>query len=290
MLNSQLMECGIATSDDLLLNLPSCDEASNNAFLAKQIASKLIEIVNDDRAVENPLFLEFKPGFIDRLALNIVKNPHKSIAIGVSGESASGKTTLARKILDICVNEKNKSLYTIIPSDNYYKDKSQELKDAGSYEALFERGFSLDEPAAVDLELLRKDLLRIKSGKKISTPEYDFITIASIPHKIEKKPAKVILLEGLFVLENMLKEHLDVSIYVHTPADVIKDRWYKRSVSRGKTGRAADMLFEIVNKGAKLYVRPYAKDADIVISGVVSEYYIESVANKIKNAIREVLA
>ena len=50
-----------------------------------------------------------------------------------------------------------------------------------------------------------------------------------------------------------------------------------------------DMLFDIVNDGAKKYIRPYAKDADIVISGTTTEEYIKEVVAKIKNAIRSCL-
>jgi len=136
------------------------------------------------------------------------------------------------------------------------------------------------------LDLLKQDLIKIKNGEVIFTPEYNFFTIESIPHKIRKMPAKIILTEGLFVLEEKLREILDVSIYVHTPADIIKERWYKRAITRGKEGKAADMLFDIVNDGAQKYIRPYAKEADIVISGITSEDYIKEVAAKIKDAIR----
>ena len=136
---------------------------------------------------------------------------------------------------------------------------------------------------------MKEDLGRIKNGEVIFTPEYNFFTIESIPHKIRVAPAKIILTEGLFVLEEKLRELLDISIYVHTPADIIKERWYKRAITRGKEGKAADMLFEIVNEGAKKYIRPYAKDADIVISGLTSEEYIKQIAAKIKNAIKSCL-
>ena len=228
--------------------------------------------------------------FIRKLALKLVNNPDTRILIGVSGESASGKSTLTAKVLDICISEKHKSLSTLINSDNYYKDASAKLKAAGSYEALFASGFNLDEPQAVDLDLLREDLAKIKSGEVIFTPEYNFFTIESIPHKIRKTPAKVILTEGLFVLENKIKELLDISVYVHTPENIIKDRWYKRAITRGKEGKAADMLFETVNEGAKKYIRPYAKDADIVISGITTEEHIKEIIAKIKYTINNCLA
>ncbi len=276
-----------AVNDTLAYEIPVFSEESNNLYLAHQIEKGLKTIIEEDMRSGQPLFINIKPGFIKKIALKIVSEPAARILIGVSGESASGKSTLATKILDICLTDKHKNLSTLITSDNYYKDASEKLKVAGSYEALFEQGFNLDEPQAVDLDLLKNDLRKIKNGEVIFTPEYNFFTIESIPHKIRKTPAKIILTEGLFVLEDKLKELLDISIYVHTPSDVIKERWYKRAITRGKEGKVADMLFAIVNEGAKKYIRPYAKDADIVISGITSEGYIKKIAAKIKDAIRE---
>lgn len=287
MVNIQLEN---ATEKGLAFEAPVfCDE-SNNIYLAQQIEKVLKEILEEDMRSDQPLFINVKQGFIKKLALNIVSNPKARILIGVSGESASGKSTLATKVLDICLSDKHKNLSTLITSDNYYKDASKKLKAAGSYEALFDQGFNLDEPQAVDLDLLKVDLQKIKNGEVIFTPEYNFFTIESIPNKIRKEPAKIILTEGLFVLEEKLRELLDISIYVHTPADIIKERWYNRAITRGKEGKAADMLFAIVNEGAKKYIRPYAKDADIVISGITSEDYIKQIVAKIKNAIRNCLA
>ena len=274
---------------DFSYHAPVLNDETNDAYLAKQIAQKLREIIDEDMKTACPIFINVKNDFLNRIAYKLVSNPEERILIGVSGESASGKSTLTSKVLDICLSEKHKSLATLITSDNYYKDASEELKAAGSYEALFAGGFNLDEPQAVDLDLLKEDLKNIKAGQTIYTPEYNFFTIESIPHKIKKIPAKIILTEGLFVLEEKLRELMDVSIYVHTPADIIKERWYKRAVTRGKEGKAADMLFEIVNDGAAKYIRPYAKEADIVISGITSEDYIREVAAKIKDAIRSCL-
>ena len=277
------------TDSGLSYSAPVLNDENNNAYLAKLIENKLLEIIDEDMQTSQPIFITVKKGFIHKIAYKLVSNPKERILIGVSGESASGKSTLTSKVLDICLSEKHKNHATLITSDNYYKDASDKLKEAGSYEALFDSGFNLDEPQAVDLDLLKGDLQKIKSGEVIFTPEYNFFTIESIPHKIRKAPAKIILTEGLFVLEEKLRELLDISIYVHTPADIIKERWYKRAITRGKEGKAADMLFDIVNAGAVKYIRPYAKEADIVISGITSEDYIRDVAAKIKEAVRSCL-
>ncbi|MCQ2957354.1 MAG: hypothetical protein MJ180_00465 [Candidatus Gastranaerophilales bacterium] len=287
MVNIQLEE-NIKT-EELSYNAPVFNEETNNIYLAHHIEKNLKTIIDEDMQSEQPLFINIKHGFIRSLAYKLVSCPKERIVIGVSGESASGKSTLTSKILDMSISEKHRSLSTLINSDNYYKDASEELKAAGSYEALFDSGFNLDEPQAVDLPLLRNDLEKIKAGEVIFTPEYNFFTIESIPNKIKKVPAKIILTEGLFVLENTIKEILDVSVYVHTPSDVIKERWYKRAVERGKVGKAADMLFDTVNEGATQSLRPYAKDADVVLSALRTEKYIKEVIMKIKNTIKNCL-
>ena len=269
-------------------SIPKFSEEDNDNYLAKQISASLWEIIDNDMHSKNPLFLKIRDGFVEELALKIVKYPHKNLLLGVSGESASGKSTLAKKILEICIKDRN-DLYTIITSDNYYKDYSKELKEYGSFEKLLDMGINFDEPKAVDIDLLYRDLGKIKSGQTIYTPEYNFLTIESIPHKIEMKPAKITLVEGLFVLEKEIRELLDISIFISTPHDIIKERWYKRSASRGKTGKAADMLFEIVNRGAELYIRPYEKVADVVLSGMTETSYISQMAGQIRNVINSII-
>ncbi len=287
MVNVQLED---TIDSSLIFKAPVFSDDSNNVYIAQQIERALKLILDEDMQSGNPLFIDVKRDFIRKLALKIVSNPDERLLIGVSGESASGKSTLTAKVLDISLSERHKHLSTLINSDNYYKDASEQLKAAGSYEALFASGFNLDEPQAVDLDLLREDLIKIKSGETIFMPEYNFFTIESIPKKLQCNPAKIILTEGLFVLEKKIRDLLDISIYVHTPFDVIKERWYARAITRGKEGKAADMLFDIVNEGAKKYIRPYAKDADIVISGVTDEDYIREIVAKIKDAIHSCVA
>lgn len=269
-------------------SIPKFSDEDNDRYLSKNISDALWNIIDQDMHSSNRLFLKIREGFIEELALKIVKYPNKNLLLGVSGESASGKSTLAKKILEICIKDR-KDLYTIITSDNYYKDYSKELKEFGSFEKLLEMGINFDEPKAVDIDLLYRDLGRIKSGQTIYTPEYNFLTIESIPHKIEMKPAKITLVEGLFVLEKQIRELLDISIFISTPQDIIKERWYKRSASRGKTGKAADMLFEIVNRGAELYIRPYEKVADVVLSGITDASYIAQIAEQIRNTLRSII-
>ena len=83
---------------------------------------------------------------------------------------------------------------------------------------------------------------------------------------------------------------MDIKVYVFTPLEVLKERWYKRAASRGKTGAAADLQFADVNKTAQTYIRPTYQIADAVINGMVSQEYIQEITDKIFKAIADLVA
>lgn len=81
----------------------------------------------------------------------------------------------------------------------------------------------------------------------------------------------------------------DIKVYVFTPFSVIRERWYARAATRGKTGNAADLQFENVNSAAQIYIRPTMQHADIVVNGLTTAEYIEEMTEKILSAINNIL-
>ena len=69
----------------------------------------------------------------------------------------------------------------------------------------------------------------------------------------------------------------------------IKERWFARAVSRGKTGSAAEHQFNDVNSTAQIYIRPTMKNADIIINGLASAEYIEEITTRIINAVNDIV-
>ena len=222
---------------------------------------------------------------IFNLARRALNEPGTRFLIGIAGESASGKTTFVQNAIRSCIAEERTDVYTIVCCDDYYHDWSKELREAGSYEAFFAKGYSFDTPAAVNLQLMKEHLISLKNGSAVRSPDYNFATCESKPHGVLKKPAKIIVNEGLYVLNEGVRDIMDVKVYVFTPFDIIKDRWYIRAESRGKTGKAADMQFENVNLTAQTYIRPAMQTADIVMNGVVSSEYIQEITEKIFRTI-----
>ena len=256
--------------------------------LISNIVECLKEIIDEDKKEKQPLFLHVKDGFIMNIARKVVQEKKKTFLIGITGESASGKTVFVDNTIQACIKEKREGIYTVMRCDDYYKDTSKELQEAGSYEALFKSGFSFDTPDVIDLQLLREHLLCLKSGTAVVSPRYDFKTCVSDINGDIKKPAKVILTEGLYVLNEEVRDVMDVKVYVFTPLNVIKERWYKRAESRGKTGAAADLQFADVNKTAQQYIRPNYEIADCIINGMVTQEYIQEITDKILNRLSEI--
>lgn len=259
-----------------------------NFPLVMKILENIKEVLKEDKAQKQPLFLMIRDACLLNIIRTAMSNPQKSFLIGISGESASGKTTLVQNAVKACIGDMS-NLYTIVCCDDYYKDASQELKNAGNYEELFKTGFSFDTPKAFNLDIMKEHLITLKGGSSVRSPSYDFVTCESDPNGEIKKPSKLILNEGLYVLNDEIKDIMDVKVYVFTPFDMIKERWFKRAISRGKTGEAAKMQFEDVNITAQTYIRPAMQTADIVINGLTTTEYIEEITEKLLTAINSVI-
>lgn len=252
------------------------------------IVDALKKILEEDKLQPQPLFLKTSENLILNIARKVVLDKKKTFLIGITGESASGKTVFVDNTIKACVKDKREGIYTVIRCDDYYKDTSRELQEAGSYEELFKTGFSFDTPDVIDLDLMKHHLVELKNGNTVRSPKYDFVTCVSDPNGDLKTPAKVILTEGLYVLNEGVRDVMDVKVYVYTPLEVIKERWYKRAALRGKTGAAADMQFADVNKTAQQYIRPAYQISDAVINGMVSQEYIQQITDKIFKTLMEI--
>ena len=257
-----------------------------------QMVSEILEnirgVIARDRKQKQPLILRINEGFIFNIARKAIVEKDSTFLMAIAGESASGKTTLVKNAAKACVKSDTNNIYTVICCDDYYKDASKELTDAGSYEKLFETGFSFDTPDAIDLALMKEHLIKLKNGEEIYSPLYNFVTCESKLNTVLKKPAKLLLNEGLYVLHESLRDIIDVKIYVYTPFEIIKDRWFARATSRGKTGLAAQMQFHDVNQTAFRHIRPTMDIADVVINGMTSQEYIEDFIQELICAIIDV--
>ena len=89
---------------------------------------------------------------------------NKPVIIGIAGGSASGKTTIAQKIIDTF---KDTNSIGIIKEDDYYKDQSDL-----SFEDRKKTNYH--HPLAFDHELMRFQIQELIAGRIVEKPTYDY--------------------------------------------------------------------------------------------------------------------
>lgn len=175
--------------------------------------------------------------------------------IGISGGSGSGKTTIIKRIAD------RVSEFVFIPQDNYYKS-ALHISNANITD------FNFDHPDAFDTELLVEHLKKLKAGKPIQMPTYDFVRHRRSKETIRAEPQQVVLVEGIMIfLESKIREMMDLKIYVDTPDDIRFIRRLERDVNeRGRTMQSViKQYLKVVRPGHYMFIEPTKKYADIII-------------------------
>ena len=87
--------------------------------------------------------------------------------IGICGGSASGKTTVAEKIIESL----DVPWVTLLSMDSFYKVLNEKQHDQAA-----KNEYNFDHPDAFDFELLAETLQKLKEGKKVEVPIYNFVT------------------------------------------------------------------------------------------------------------------
>lgn len=203
----------------------------------------------------------------------------KPVIIGIAGGTASGKSSVAQKLVDAFDDVNTVSIIRI---DDYYLDQS----DMPFSERL---KTNYDHPDAFDNELLIRQIDELSSGKAIEKPTYDYTnhTRSSITEMVY--PCDVLILEGLFVLENEdIRKRLDMKIFIDTDADVRFIRRLKRDVKeRGRTiENVCDQYLNTVRVMHEAFVEPSKRKADIIIpEGAQNEVAMDLLMTKIRSII-----
>lgn len=204
---------------------------------------------------------------------------HKISLIAIAGGSASGKTTVAKKIAEAC---KDKDVI-FIEMDNYYKDLSHLSREE-------RKKTNFDHPNAFDFHLLIHNLEQLLLGNEIEEPIYDF-KVNSRSKKVKViKPGDVIIFDGIFALENQeIRNKAAIKIFVDTDSDIRLLRRIIRDVN--ERGRTLDSVLNQYTATVKpmhdAFVEPTKRFADIIIPfDFHNTVAIDVMATKIKSLIK----
>ena len=212
-------------------------------------------------------------------------------SIGIAGETASGKSTITMDLIDTIESfaaEFNiDDAITRVNTDDYYYDRSEMVKKAGSF-AEFAKHYDLDVPEALELELMKKHIKSLLFGNTVLLPEYDMSGTAIRRDNVKPAfPSKIIISEGLFTLTDKVVDAFDFKIYVDVSHNIQKERFYKRAAERD-LGDSADEVYENASNKAKTHIHPTAAKADIILSGEADRAAYRKFINQILMLVKEI--
>ncbi|XP_054579676.1 uridine-cytidine kinase-like 1 isoform X1 [Eptesicus fuscus] len=183
----------------------------------------------------------------------------EAFAIGLGGGSASGKTTVARMIIEAL----DVPWVVLLSMDSFYKVLTRQQQEQAAL-----HNYNFDHPDAFDFDLIVSTLQKLKQGKSVKVPVYDFTTHSRKKDWKTLYGANVIIFEGIMAFaDKTLLELLDMKIFVDTDSDIRLVRRLRRDIS--ERGRDIAGVIKQYNKFVKpafdQYIQPTMRLADIVV-------------------------
>ncbi len=199
------------------------------------------------------------------------------VIIGIAGGTGSGKSTFTNRLKKQFGDD-----ITVIYHDNYYRQR-----DDIPFEE--RKKINYDHPDALETDMLVEHLKKLKDGESVVCPVYDFSQHNRSKDTIVIKPSKVIIIEGILVLQDeRLRSLMDIKIFVEADADERILRRALRDVEeRGRDLRGImEQYLPTVKPMHYLYVEPSKRQADVVINSGLNDVAYDIISTKIKTYLK----
>ncbi len=256
---------------------PDFNLKTGRELLAFYLQSKFKQLLAYDKRQEKPIFKVVNPCFISRFTKRLINNPSKRLLVGITGESASGKSTICKEIKNV-IGQWEMPV-TILSTDNYFNDISHLIKKYGSFDNLTDNGYDIDAPESFQLELLKENLESLSRGESIFAPLYiPNGTGISVPHAQEIRSDKIVVVEGIATMYGDVKDIFDVRIYIETENDIRQERFIRRAkAERNQNEENAFKQWNYILHAGEKYVLPCREYADFVLDGNSDLKYFDKI-------------
>lgn len=179
--------------------------------------------------------------------------------IGVTGGSASGKTSVCKAIVDSL----DIPWVGLLSMDRFYRSltpEEQVVAHAGNY--------NFDHPNAFDMDQLFKTVTEMRTGKVVDVPIYDFSTHARLAETDRMYGVDVVIVEGILLLyDKRIRDLMDLKIYVDTDSDLRLARRISRDIrERGRSVQGVlDQYQRTVKPSFEEFILPTKRFADLIV-------------------------
>lgn len=201
--------------------------------------------------------------------------------IGISGPSASGKSLLAKTIIEELGSEQ----VVIISEDSYYKNHAN--LPFAEREKL-----NYDHPDAFDHDLLHHHLQQLKQGRTIEIPVYNHAQHLRLTETRTIDKYSIVVLEGILLLSDpRLRDNMNIRIFIDTPLDICLMRRLKRDlIQRNRTLESVFEQYESTVRPMYLkFIDPSRRYADIIVPrGGENRIAIDMIKAKMREAMAEI--
>lgn len=183
--------------------------------------------------------------------------------IAIVGASASGKTLFTRTVYQELSEELGDGSLAVLEEDAYYRDQSHlpvKMREKTNY----------DHPDAFEHELLLSHLERLRAGKAVNVPVYDFTQHNRSTEARTVASDGVVLVEGILLLSNpKLRELFDIKVFIDAPMDICLLRRIERDMrERGRSLESIASQYEgTVRPMYYEFIEPCKQFADVVVTG-----------------------
>uniref|UniRef100_A0A8C4S2Y4 uridine/cytidine kinase n=1 Tax=Erpetoichthys calabaricus TaxID=27687 RepID=A0A8C4S2Y4_ERPCA len=204
--------------------------------------------------------------------------PRQPFLIGVAGGTASGKSSVCGKIMELLGQNEidhHQRQVAILSQDSFYRVLTAEQKTKA-----LKGQYNFDHPGAFDNELILKTLREIMEGKTVQIPVYDFVTHSRKEESVTVYPADVVLFEGILMFYSQeIRDLFQMKLFVDTDADTR----LSRRVLRDITERGRDL--EQVLAQYITFVKPAFEEFCLPVSIAAPTFAINLIVQHIQDIL-----